>query len=213
MKIIYSVLHQTKAMSYHLDSNNLLTENGETIFGKESDFERSISEFIEKVGSIKTEQQYNYIIKNLVDISKKFDLPSTKSQLYEKEIAEIERKAPLTEKTAWGGVSLKKVDVDEDYIRKLLVIGKFGVLGFEIHKLKHEHLKIVEGLCLVLYSNHAENNWKSGEISIRIASEGDKFEFLPGDEHGIIALTNSVIEEQSTNHLDDLTYIFVASQV
>ncbi len=200
-------------MSYHFGSSNIITESSEAILGKKSDFEKSISEYIRETGPIETEEQYNAIIKNLVYISKKFGFLSKNSQLYEKEIVGIGKRAPLTEKTAWGGVSLRKVDVDENYIRKLLVIGKFGVLGFEIHKLKHERLKILEGLCMVLYSNHAEKNWKPGEISIRIGAEGDKFEFLPGDEHGIVALTSSVIEEQSTNHLDDLTYIFVALQV
>lgn len=213
MKIIYSGLQQTKTMSYHLDSKNLLTKSSKTIFGRGSKFERTLSEYAAKTGRIDTEKQYNSIIKNLINISKKFNFPSKKSHLYDKEIAEIKKSAPLTEKTAWGGVSLKKVDVNRNYIRKLLVIGKCGVLGFEIHKMKHERLKILEGLCIVLYSNHEKRNWEPSKISIKVGTEGDEFEFLPRDEHGIVALTNSVIEEKSTNHLDDLTYIFVASQV
>jgi len=140
-------------------------------------------------------------------------LPSAKFATYETEVIPISKSAPLTEKTAWGGVALKKVDVEKNYIRKLLVIAKHGVLGFEIHKLKHEKLKILEGVCIVLFSNHANSNWKQGKISVELGATGDKFEFLPNDEHGIIALTNCVIEERSTNHLDDLVYIFKASQV
>lgn len=134
-----------------------------------------------------------------------------KFPIYNKEIIPISKPARLTERTAWGGVALKKVDVEKDYIQKLLVINAYGLLGFEIHKLKHEQLKILEGVCLVLYSNHADPNWKQGEVRVRLGVPGDKFEFLPKDEHGIIALTNSVIEETSTNQLDDLTYIFPAT--
>ena len=55
---------------------------------------------------------------------------------YRKEINPIRSGHPLTEKTPWGGVSLKKVTLKHDYIRKLLVVSELGRLGFEYHRRK-----------------------------------------------------------------------------
>ena len=173
---------------------------------------REVNSYVKTIKSIATTSQYDNIVKKLISLFKNKSLDSAKFTLFYKEKVAISKSKPLTEKTPWGGVALKKVDVGKNYIRKLLVIKKHGVLGFEIHKLKHEKLKIVEGTCIVLYSSHSKPGWKPGKVSVKIASTGDKFEFLPNDEHGIIALTNCVIEETSTNHLDDLVYIFKAEQ-
>lgn len=163
----------------------------------------------------------NFIKRNdwqkfLKDIVRTLEITSPrikKTPLFSKEISFVERNTPLTEKTPWGGVALKNVDVEKDFIRKLLVIRRFGILGFEIHRKKRERLKVLEGECLVFYSNHKSRNWRRGKITIAHALPPDKFLFLPRDEHGILALTNCVIEETSTNHLDDLAYIFEADQV
>jgi hypothetical protein len=34
---------------------------------------------------------------------------------------------------------------------------------------------------------------------------------MPYDEHGILALTDCVIEEKSDNHLDDLVFVYDAN--
>ena len=81
-------------------------------------------------------------------------------------------------------------------------------MGFEYHKLKHEKLKILEGKCVLFYSNHKSKGWEKGQICYKLAKPYDKFEFCPYDEHGIIALKNSVIEETSTNDLDDLVFVY-----
>lgn len=151
--------------------------------------------------------EYRKVIIDVVKLIKKNKVKSSNLS-YKKEVSFIKNKHPLSESTNWGGVNLKMVDVDKNYIKKLLVISRAGVLGFEIHKLKHEKLKILEGICLVLYSNHNAPGWKKGNILTRFAAPGDKFEFFPRDEHGIIAITPTVIQEESTNHLDDLIYIF-----
>lgn len=175
---------------------------------------KKLTSYIKTLQPVSRTVQYNSVIKKIVSLTKNIEiLPKAKFPIYDKEIIPISKSVPLTEKTPWGGVSLKKIDVEKNYIRKLLVIAKHGVLGFEIHKLKHERLKILEGVCIVLYSNHANPNWKKGKISVKLGVPRGKFEFLPNDEHGIIALTKCVIEETSTNHLDDLVYIFPALQV
>lgn len=202
-------------MNYFFNANNFLTKNGRKYLSKNNRrILKELTNYINKSKQISTTSQYNNTVKKIVSIVKNIKiLPKAKFAIYHKEIIPISKSAPLTEKTPWGGVSLKNVDVEKNYIRKLLVVAKWGVLGFEIHKLKHEKLKILEGICMALYPNHAKSNWKQGGISVKLAAAGDKFEFLPKDEHGIITLTDCVIEETSTNHLDDLVYIFKASQV
>lgn len=199
-------------MNYFLDASNLLTRRAKRYFRKDNQAFLELANYFKTIRSINSTAQYNNILQKIVSSAKNGKpLPIKNFPIYEKEILPISKSAPLTEKTAWGGVSLKKVDVEKNYIRKLLVIGRYGVLGFEIHKLKHERLKILEGACIVLYSNHGSRNWEPGKITVKLGVPGDKFEFLPNDEHGIIALSNAVIEERSTNHLDDLVYIFKAS--
>ncbi|MBU1499648.1 hypothetical protein KKE48_02160, partial [Patescibacteria group bacterium] len=127
------------------------------------------------------------MLRLIIGLSKKKYKYNLKTPLFNQEIKLIKAKKPLSEATAWGGVNLKKVDVAKNYIKKLLVIRKYGILGYEYHKKKIERLKILEGYCLV---------------NFKLAKPGDKFKYVPGEEHGVVALTNCVIEEQSTNNLD-----------
>lgn len=168
---------------------------------------------IEKHASIKTSAQYNLALLDIIASAPGILLQNTASTLFSKELRQINQSQPLSEKTPWGGVVLKKVDVERDFIQKLLVIQELGVLGFEIHLKKLEKLRILEGTCLVLYSNHKKNRYKKRIVTVTLAKASDRFVFHPKNEHGIIALTNCVIEETSTNHLDDLVYIFKAQQV
>lgn len=156
--------------------------------------------------------EYNQFITKINTVVKQHPLKE-RSSLYNLERLPIQEGKPLTEKTPWGGVSLKKVDTAKDFIQKLLVIKKYGVLGFEIHRKKLEKLYVREGACLFIFSNHTVKNWKKGDVQIVFAQKGDKITLLPGDEHGIFAITNCVIEETSTNHLDDLVYIFKGEQI
>jgi hypothetical protein len=58
-----------------------------------------------------------------------------------------------------------------------------------------------------------EKGFIKGVVTLTLGKKGDTVTLHPGDEHGIIALTNCVIEEESTNYLTDLTYIFQSNQV
>ena len=156
----------------------------------------------------KNEQDYNAILKAIRKLSTLLKVPSSSSAAFKQELKLIQMKQPLSEVTSWGGVVLKKVDVAKDFIQKLLIIHKYGVLGFEIHKKKNEHLKILEGFCLVFWINHNGNT--NNTIAIQLAGPGDQFHFAPKDEHGILTLTNCIIKETSSNHLDDLFYIYQA---
>lgn len=174
---------------------------------------KEFSKIIADAKKIETKDSFQKFLKNLLSAIKQNPLTSKTSKKFKNELSQIEISKPLTEKTAWGGVALKKVDVAKNFIQKLLVIEKNGILGFEVHRYKLEKLNVLEGFCLVLFSNHKSKDWQKGEVTVKLAHAGDKFEFLPGDEHGIISLSNCIVEETSTNHLDDLIYIFKADQV
>lgn len=199
-------------MKYYIDpKNSLLTKKTAKAF-KNHSLKKSLDEICPEIKSLKNLNSFQKLVNRIVATAKSEKIPPTKINIHPKEISEIKKMKPLTEKTIWGGVSLKKVDVGENYIRKLLVINKFGILGFEFHKQKIENLKILEGYCLVIYSCHKAKTWEKGKIEIKLATVGDKFHFEPYDEHGIIALSDCTVEETSTNNLDDLFYIFKLSQ-
>jgi hypothetical protein len=200
-------------MSYFFTTQgSLLTQKAKKSFDK-LQVARDLNSFFKKSKKISTAGEYQNNLVDIVGILKKNKMAPAQISIHTQEITPIKNGKPLTEKVVWGGVALKKVDVAKDFIQKLLVINKFGILGFEIHKQKLEKLKVLEGFCLVFYSNHKARNWQKGQIVAKLAAPGDKFEFQPNDEHGVIALTDCVVEETSTNHLDDLYYIFKASQV
>lgn len=182
-------------------------ESARREFDREETLIAEISESLDGV-SFSSSREYADVIKRVISAIERHPIEHIGCPIYSKEISHIKRGAPLTEKATWGGVSIKNVDVENDYIRKLLVVGKSGVLGFEYHKLKREHLRILEGLCLLLYSDHKSSVWKEGRITLKVGRVGDEFDFLPFDEHGIVAVTNSVIEETSTNHLDDIEFVY-----
>jgi hypothetical protein len=176
-------------------------------------FLKKLQTILVETQEITSEKSYNALITHVINLAKQYPLPKNQGSLFAKELKEGTKDYPLSESTPWGGVPLKQVNVDKDYIRKLLVVKQYGILGFEIHKQKLEKLKVLEGMCLLISSQHERKNWEKGRVSIQLGKPVDKVTLQPGDEHGIIALTNCVIEEESTNHLTDLTYIFQASQV
>ncbi len=156
---------------------------------------------------------YNTFLRELIQSLKTVKEKNRSFPLFKKEVQELSVHSPLIEITPWGGVSIKKVDTAKGFIQKLLIIRQYGILGFEIHNKKLEKLHILEGECLLISSLHASETWQKGIVSVSFGEKGKKVVLNPGDEHGIIALTNCVIEETSTNNLDDIVFIFPSEQV
>ncbi len=176
-------------------------------------FLKTLNTCLKEQGSISSEKEYNKLLQQIIALAKKYPLHKKQGSLFTKALKEGTKNYPLAEPTVWGGVSLKEVNVEKDYIRKLLVVKQYGILGFEIHKEKLEKLHVLEGICLLISSQHSKEGFKQGVVNISLGEKGSKVVLEPGDEHGIIVLTDCVIEEQSTNHLTDLVYIFNTSQV
>lgn len=199
-------------MKYSFKSNNILTRKTKLFISPKALV--PLANVLKSSALIENSKDYNALIAKIINEAKKIPLKKEqKTDIFSQEIASIHSTRPLTEKTPWGGVVLKKVDVEKDYIRKLLVVKELGILGFEIHKKKLEKLTVLEGICLVLFRNGAKKTPKEREVAVKLATVGDKFVIEPNDEHGMIALTSCVIQETSTNHLDDLIFLFNSRQV
>jgi len=112
-----------------------------------------------------------------------------------------------------GLVFLNEILATIQIIGAVITILGVSILSFEIHEEKYEKLKVLEGIVIMLYSNHKNPDWKEGKVSATISASGDTGDLSPFDEHGMIALTDCVVEETSTNHLDDLIFIFSSSRV
>ncbi len=197
-------------MKYYFDISHLVSRTARTQTKYQS-FLKDLQRYLEENNDFDSQSSYTARIQGIKSVIEKHkDSFILKTPLHAKEIDPVEKRRALTEPTPWGGVSLKKVDVARNYIRKLLVVNALGVLGFEYHDFKHERLKILEGVCLLIYSNHKSRGWKKGRVLITLSVPGDRATLLPYDEHGVIALSNCVIEEQSTNHLDDLIFIYTS---
>lgn len=176
-------------------------------------FLKTLKTLLEKTDPIASGKEYNILLAKIIGLARKYPMQKEQGSLFAKELKEGTKNYPLSEPTIWGGVTLKEVNVKKNYIRKLLVIKQYGILGFEIHKEKLEKLKVLEGICLLISSQHSKKGWQKGQVSIVLGKKGDTALLQPGDEHGVIALTNCVIEEESTNHLTDLMYIFKSAQI
>jgi hypothetical protein len=165
---------------------------------------------ISEVNPISSTTSYNSFIRELVTFAKKQYRIQIITPLYDKEIKRIEKRILLTEKTIWGGISFTEEPIINNMVEKLLVIKPYGILGLEVHEKKEEQLEIREGVCLMLHSDIKNNN---ETLAISLAKKGDMFSFKPGEIHGIITLTKTVIQETSQHNPEDLTYIFKASQI
>ena len=196
-------------MTYTFDTSHLISEKAKQYIDRK--IEQELRDLLFSI-IVETQEQYNELLRKITAVFKKNPM-SLKSPLHDNELPFIAAHKPLTEETPWGGVALKKVDVEKDFIQKLLVINQYGILGFEIHEEKYEKLKVLEGIVIMLYSNHKNPDWKEGKVSATISASGDTVDLSPFDEHGMIALTDCVVEETSTNHLDDLIFIFSSSRV
>ena len=122
-------------MKYFFDTQNLLTTNSQKAFTGHP-LTIHVAGILFTAKNVASQLQYQKILGKIINAAQKSNPPPTKVSIHPKEIPAIKKHKALTEETVWGGVSLKKVDVEKDFIQKLLVVNKYGILGFEFHKQK-----------------------------------------------------------------------------
>jgi len=197
------------------------------VSAKYTSFVEELTTSLASSSVVTNESDYNALLKQIdAVIVKNAGAFSDPTPVFDREMADIAHNPseafpdPMIVPVVWGGVVHKFIDVEGQYekektkhVQKLLVIQKRGILGFEIHKEKYEHLDVVDGVCLFIHSIHTSKDWKEGQVFLTLAEKGASTTLLPGDEHGMIALSNTVVKETSSYHLKDLIFLFNSEQV
>jgi hypothetical protein len=107
--------------------------------------------------------------------------------------------------TSWGGVHVLSYEHPE--VEKFLVVDKGCFLAFEKHAEKVETLLGEEGFGVLVYRCE-----QSGRLEAEYINPGWSRTLRPGQEHTIIALSNLLVRERSTDPLGmdkDLIFIFL----
>ena len=109
-----------------------------------------------------------------------------------------------TIQTNWGGVHVLSYEHPE--VEKFLVVDQGKFLAFEKHSEKIETLFCEEGLGVLVFKCTS-----TAELRAEIIEPGWTRTLNPGQEHTIIALSNLLVHERSTDPLgmdQDLIFIF-----
>ena len=106
--------------------------------------------------------------------------------------------------TSWGGVHVLSYEHPE--VEKFLVVEQGRFLAFEKHAEKIETLFGEEGLGVLVYRCEL-----TGQLRAEYIEPGWTRTLRPGQEHTIIALSNLLVRERSTDPRgmdNDLIFIF-----
>lgn len=110
--------------------------------------------------------------------------------------------------TSWGGVHVLSYEHPE--VEKFLVVDQGRFLAFEKHAEKVETLFGEEGLGVLVYTCEV-----TGVLRAETIEPGWTRTLQPGQEHTIIALSNLLVRERSTDPRgmdQDLIFIFTPNQ-
>lgn len=110
--------------------------------------------------------------------------------------------------TSWGGVHVLSYQHPE--VEKFLVVDQGRFLAFEKHAEKTETLFGEEGVGVLVYRCELTTQLRS-----ELIEPGWTRTLRPGQEHTIIALSNLVVRERSTDPLgmdQDLIFIFTPNE-
>jgi len=130
------------------------------------------------------------------------DLPTPAFDIHRKAIA---AGGDMVIATNWGGVHI--VSCKHPEVEKFLVVDKGRFLAFEKHAEKVEKLVGEEGLGVLVYRCE-----QSAQLKAETIEPGWSRTLRPGQEHTIIALSNLLVREQSTDPKgmdQDLIFIYV----
>jgi hypothetical protein len=130
------------------------------------------------------------------------DLPTPAFDLHRKAIT---AGGNMVIPTPWGGVHI--ISYEHPEVEKFLVVDKGRFLAFEKHAQKVEKLLGEEGLGVLVY--RCEH---SAQLKAETIEPGWTRTLQPGQEHTIIALSNLLVREQSTDPKgmdQDLIFIYM----
>ena len=91
--------------------------------------------------------------------------------------------------------------LNEFYCYKRIYINSGYKTSYQYHNFKHETNYIIEGTAEVWLEND------QGVVEKKIMNAGDFFDVVPPRKHRVIALTDIVLQEVSTPHVDDVVRI------
>lgn len=180
------------------------TKRKSTIEVEHPEFAIEIRKLINDSLPIHNKKEYTKFIKRVTRIiSKHREELTIPNPIFKVEMENLPKDELNLVIPAWGGVAPKVVDVKNEIRMKYLIVKQAlspsGVLGPEYHILKDEHLTILEGFVILIGSE--PEAWKNGQVTMTFAGPGDTCTLHPGNRHGIIALTNTVIQEDANNTL------------
>lgn len=133
--------------------------------------------------------------------------PRVSSPLFDQLMSKIESDSQSDViSTSWGGVVIESLSNNDTEVTKNLVVKQGKYLAFEKHSQKVETLSWKEGLGVLVYRPREGGALRTAEIK-----EGFSITLAPGQEHTIIARSNLVVWEESTDPLgmdNDLIFIY-----
>lgn len=108
----------------------------------------------------------------------------------------------FTEKP-WGSETLWAHT--EHYVGKILKVHCGEALSIQYHNFKDETMYVLEGTAYINF--YKLEDGRPVRIKQYIAKDGDSVHIPPTQIHNVEAITDVVILEASTNHLDDLVRV------
>jgi mannose-6-phosphate isomerase-like protein (cupin superfamily) len=86
----------------------------------------------------------------------------------------------------------------EQYVGKILFVRQGEALSLQYHEIKEETLRILEGEIELVTGSDVEN------LESHMIGPETVFHISPGTLHRMVAVTDCLLLEVSTNHLDDV---------
>jgi len=173
------------------------------------DFAMQVRTLVNASQQIHDGDEYESLIGRITAVIKRHSGEiSIQNQLFVDQMALINDEELDFEVEDWGGVAYQKADVKKHIREKYLLVRQsidpVGTLWLEYHKEKHEHLTFEAGYGLITTSEPSQ--WETGQLSVAFTGPHDRFTLNPGNVHGIIALTDLAVFEQSDSSLKSDIY-------
>jgi len=150
-------------------------------------------------------QKYRAYCNGLASAYRDLKASAPATPTFGKHLAAIAAGDEMVIKTDWGGVDI--VSYHHPQVEKFLVVESGKFLAFEKHDEKVETLIGEEGLGVLVYRPDG-----GGDLKAEFIQPGWTRTLQPGQEHTIIALSNLLVRERSTDPkgMDkDLIFIYM----